>query len=269
MLFEEMKSMVTVELLCFGNELLIGKVVNTNASFLAKEITNAGVDVSRIVTLGDSLNDLVNGFKESLARSPDFLITSGGLGPTFDDRTLEGLACALEVPLEENPEALKMVEKAYSFLDQGLNPARQKMARLPRSAQPLPNSVGTAPSIRLKYQISKTVIFCLPGVPAELQAIFKQSILPEISKKGKKFFQASFRCSGVGESSLAHLTEQLLSQYPRIYIKSHPKMTEKEPVIEFHLTAKGNNPGLAIEIEQVKQELINGLKELSAKIKSG
>ncbi|MFX0115882.1 MAG: competence/damage-inducible protein A [Candidatus Hodarchaeota archaeon] len=261
--------MVTVELLCFGNELLIGKIVNTNASFLARELTSVGVDVKRIVTLSDDLEDLKNGFREALGRSPDFLIASGGLGPTFDDKTLEGLARALDVPLEDNSEALRMVREAYSFLRKDLNPARKKMARLPQKAIPIHNPVGTAPAIRMKPDGFLTTIFCLPGVPKELKAIFKESILPEISKKGSGFFQASFRCSGVGESSLAHLTEKIALRFPHVYIKSHPKVSEKEPIIDFHITAKGNDHSLAEEIEEVKQELINGLKALGARIENG
>jgi nicotinamide-nucleotide amidase len=264
-----MNPVVAVELLCFGNELLIGKIVNTNASFLAQELTSVGVDVTRIVTLSDDLEDIANGFREALGRSPDILITSGGLGPTFDDKTLEGLARALEIPLEDNSDALRMVRNAYSFLKQDLNPARKKMARLPKNAIPIHNPAGTAPAVRMKPDRFSTTIFCLPGVPKELKAIFKESILPEIAKRGSSFFQASFRCSGVGESSLAHLTEKIALRFSRVYIKSHPKVSEKEPVIDFHITAKGNDQTLAEEIAEVKQELINGLKALGARIENG
>lgn len=260
--------MVTVELLCFGNELLIGKVVNTNASYMAQELTNAGAEVTRIVVLSDALDDLVSGFREALERSPDFVITSGGLGPTYDDKTLEGLARALNIPLEENPDALKMVRTAYSFLNVNLNPARKKMAKLPRSALPIRNPVGTAPAIFLRAEGYRPAIYCLPGVPTELKAIFNERILPEISKRGSSFFQTSFLCSGVGESSLAHLTEKLVSQHPKIYIKSHPKMTEEEPTIEFHLTAKGNEQGLSGEMDEVKRELITSLKAIGARIEN-
>ncbi|MFQ5979474.1 MAG: molybdopterin-binding protein [Candidatus Heimdallarchaeota archaeon] len=260
--------MVTVELLCFGNELLIGKVVNTNASFMAQELTNAGAEVTRIVVLSDALEDLAGGFKEALKRSPDFIITSGGLGPTYDDKTLEGLARALNIAFEENPDALKMVRKAYSFLNVNLNPARRKMAKLPRGALPIRNPVGTAPAIFLRAEGYRSAIYCLPGVPTELKAIFNENVLPEISKRGNTYFQTSFLCSGVGESSLAHITEKLVSQHPKIYIKSHPKMTEEEPIIEFHLTAKGNDHGLSAEIDEVKRELISSLKVIGARIEN-
>ena len=196
--------MKSIELLCFGNELLIGKVVNTNASFLAQELTKVGAKVTRILVMGDDLSDLAVGFQEALARSPDYLITSGGLGPTFDDKTLEGLAKALELPLEENSDALEMVREAYAFLGEDLNPARKKMAILPKNAIPIRNTVGTAPAVQITPKGSPTTIYCLPGVPRELKAIFLEKILPEIAKAGSKYFQESFIWSGVGESSLAH-----------------------------------------------------------------
>ncbi|MFW9916176.1 MAG: molybdopterin-binding protein [Candidatus Thorarchaeota archaeon] len=260
--------MKSIELLCFGNELLIGKVVNTNASFLAQEITKAGAKVTRIVVMSDDLSDLAIGFQEALARSPDYLITSGGLGPTFDDKTLEGLAKALELPLEENFDALEMVREAYAFLGEDLNPARKKMAILPKNAIPIRNTAGTAPAVQITPKGTHTIIYCLPGVPRELKAIFLEKILPEIAKTGSKYFQESFICSGVGESSLAHLTEEIASQKPHIYLKSHPKMSEEKPVIEFHLTATGDDPRLADEIKEVKQRLIMGLKSLGATIEN-
>lgn len=256
--------MKSIELLCFGNELLIGKVINTNASFLAQELTKAGTEVTRILVMSDALSDLTTGFQEVLARSPDYLITSGGLGPTFDDKTLEGLAKALKIPLEENSDALEMVREAYAILGEDLNPARKKMAILPKHAIPIRNTVGTAPAVQMSPIGTHTIIYCLPGVPRELKAIFLENILPEIAKTGSKYFQESFICSGVGESSLAHLTEEIITQKPHIYIKSHPKMSEKEPIIEFHLTATGDDPGLVDEIKEIKQKLITGLRSLGA-----
>jgi molybdopterin-biosynthesis enzyme MoeA-like protein len=256
----------SIELLCFGNELLIGKVINTNASFLAHELTKVGAKVTRIVVMSDALSDLAIGFQEALARSPDYIITSGGLGPTFDDKTLEGLAKALELPLEENSDALEMVREAYAFLGEDLNPARKKMAILPKYAIPIRNTVGTAPAVQMNPMGTHTTVYCLPGVPRELKAIFLEKILPEIAKTGSKYFQESFICSGVGESSLAHLTEEIASQRPRIYIKSHPKMSEEEPIIEFHLTATGDDPRLVDEIKETKQKLIADLRSLGARI---
>ncbi|MEM2912378.1 MAG: molybdopterin-binding protein, partial [Candidatus Bathyarchaeia archaeon] len=102
-----------IEIVCVGNELLIGKTLNTNAQWLAKRITTMGLNVKRIITIGDDTDEISQALKECLKRKPAFIITTGGLGPTFDDKTLEGIAKALNRKLETNQQALKMVEKKY------------------------------------------------------------------------------------------------------------------------------------------------------------
>ena len=94
--------MTIVELICIGNELLIGKTLNTNAHWLAKRITSLGLKVRRITTVEDSLEEISSAIKEALLRKPRFIITTGGLGPTFDDKTLEGIAKALNLELKVN-----------------------------------------------------------------------------------------------------------------------------------------------------------------------
>lgn len=87
--------------------MLIGKVVNTNAQWFAKRITTLGLGVDRITVVGDSLNEISTALKETIQRKPQFIITTGGLGPTFDDMTLEGIAKALGRTLKVNQKALE------------------------------------------------------------------------------------------------------------------------------------------------------------------
>ncbi|MEM2876373.1 MAG: molybdopterin-binding protein, partial [Candidatus Bathyarchaeia archaeon] len=93
---------MSVELISVGNELLIGKIVNTNANWLAKRVTTLGLRVKRITTVGDDVNEIATVLQESLSRKPRFIVVTGGLGPTFDDMTLEGVAKALGCELKLN-----------------------------------------------------------------------------------------------------------------------------------------------------------------------
>lgn len=140
-----------IEIISIGNELLIGKTLNTNAQWLAKRLTTLGLNVHRITTISDDVEEISAAVKEAILRKPDFLITTGGLGPTFDDKTLKGITKALGTRLEKNKEASKMIEEKYKIYakEQGLEkieltPARMKMAKLPKGAKPLLNPVGTA-----------------------------------------------------------------------------------------------------------------------------
>ena len=229
------------EILTIGNELLIGKILNTNAHWLSKRITSLGGRVTRIITIGDDIDEISSTIRDCLARKPDFIVTVGGLGPTFDDKTLEGIAHALNLRLEVNSEALNMVRVKYEILGRTrgekieLTPARIKMATLPEKAKPLKNPVGTAPGVLL--EVDGVAIVCLPGVPEEMKAIFEDSISSIIRKRSKLVFcEKSLRLEKIYESDLAPLIDQVLRMNSRVYIKSHPKREEGGAYIELHLS---------------------------------
>jgi len=244
--------MASVEILSFGNELLIGKTLNTNACWMAKRLTTLGLDVRRITVVRDDIDEISGVVKETRGRKPDFLITTGGLGPTFDDKTLEGIAKALELPNEVNEEAFKMIEEKYKTYaeERGLGkieltPARVKMAKLPKGAKPLPNPVGTAPGVIIKH--GKVTIVSLPGVPPEMESIFENSIEPLLRKIAGKatFFETSLGISGIMESELAPIIDKVMHDNPYVYIKSHPRGQERIPHIELHLSTTAKESTVA------------------------
>jgi len=242
----------SVEIVCIGTELLIGKTLNTNAQWLAKRVTSLGLSVRRITNVCDDVNEISSALKEAIQRNPRFLITTGGLGPTFDDKTLEGIAKALECKLEINNEALKMVEKKYrKYVEEGhmekveLTPPRVKMARLPQGAKPLFNPVGTAPGIVMERE--DATIVALPGVPSEMKSIFEGSVLPLLRQAAGDvtFFEISMEATGVMESEVAPLIDEVMHDNPYVYVKSHPKGSERVPRIEFHLSTTAKDSRVA------------------------
>ena len=104
---------VSVELIFTGNELLIGETLNTNSHWLAKRIYSLGAQVTRMTSVGDTLDEISTALLEVIGRKPDIIITSGGLGPTFDDLTLDAVARATNRPLELNEEVLTLLYKIY------------------------------------------------------------------------------------------------------------------------------------------------------------
>ncbi len=174
-------------MLCVGNELLIGRTLNTNASRISSELHRIGVWVSRHTVVGDDVDGIAEAVKEALDRSADFLIISGGLGPTYDDKTLQGLAKALNRRLVVNRKALSMIKTRYKKMaEKGIiprfeiTPYRLKMATLPAYSRALPNPLGTAPAVMVRH--NATTIFCLPGVPSELESILADSVIPMIKR---------------------------------------------------------------------------------------
>ena len=140
--------MVSIEMLTVGKELLIGRTVNTNAHWVGGKLARLGTMLRRITTVDDNLPEISGTIKEILARSPDFVVTIGGLGPTPDDMTIEGISMALELPLELNSKALALIRAHYrkrGLARIRITSSRKKMARMPRGAEPLHNDMGTAP----------------------------------------------------------------------------------------------------------------------------
>jgi nicotinamide-nucleotide amidase len=269
----------TVEIICVGNELLIGKTLNTNAQWLAKRITNLGLTTSRITVVSDNINEISAVIKEGIQRGPRFLLTTGGLGPTFDDMTLVGLAKALGCNIEINEEALNMVKEKYLAYSQTrridfieLTPHRLKMAKLPIGARPLPNPVGTAPAASIEHE--KMTIIAFPGVPSEMKSIFDESVVPILKQAASDltFFETSIESREIMESTVAPLIDNILQKNPHVYIKSHPKGSEKVPYIEFHISTTAKTESNArryvnkalIQLTELIQE--NGGKINSSKM---
>lgn len=258
-----------VEIVSVGNELLIGKTLNTNAQWLAKRITSLGLSVSRITVIGDDVQEIVKALREAVHRSPDFIITTGGLGPTFDDKTLEGVSETFGSRLQVNEKALRMVEEKYvAYAEElghekfELTPARVKMAKIPEDADPLPNPIGTAPAITIRN--NNVTVFALPGVPSEMKVIFENSLSPVLKAAAGNltFFEASLYVLGVMESEMAPLIDQVMHDNPYAYIKSHPIGAEKKPRIELHLSTT------AEDVETAKKRVSRALIQLSEIVKA-
>ncbi|MDG6920324.1 MAG: competence damage-inducible protein A [Nitrososphaerota archaeon] len=220
--------MVRVEMLAVGKELLIGRTLNSNALWVGRRLARMGSMIKEITTVDDELDEIGAAVLAIVRRSPDFLVVVGGLGPTPDDMTLKGIARALRLRLERNAEALRLIRAHYierGMDEAALTPPRVKMAILPAGSKPLQNDIGTAPGVRLVS--GRTVVFCLPGVPAEMRSIFRKSVEPEVRAKVGKVFRRCFtmRIEGVPESALAPSLAEEMRTHPGAYIKSHPKGT--------------------------------------------
>ncbi|WGM89790.1 MAG: nicotinamide mononucleotide deamidase-related protein [Candidatus Bathyarchaeota archaeon] len=242
----------SVEIICVGNELLIGKTLNTNAQWLTKRITTLGLLVKRVTVVGDNLSDISMAIKEAIQRKPCYVIITGGLGPTFDDMTLEGLAKALNRQTKVDDQALQMVAEKYRMYAKDvkineieLTPHRLKMAKIPVGSTVVRNPMGTAPAV--KFEHKNITIFALPGVPSEMKGIFEESIAPLLKNAGQgmNFFETSIVSTNVMESEMAPFIDVAMKDNPYVYIKSHPKGTETSSFIEFHLSSTDKDADVA------------------------
>ncbi len=233
----------SVEIICVGNELLIGHTLNTNAHWVANEITNAGGIVSRVTVVRDEIEQIATSIKESLGRKPFWVIISGGLGPTYDDKTLLALAKALGQRLVVNKEAVDMLKCKYvKTSNPAITPSRYKMATMPIRSKPLENPVGHAPAVMVKH--GSCTIFALPGVPREMESIFSMHILPLLKRRVGSFVrkEINIETKGVMESVLAPFLDMVVAKNPNVYIKSHPKGYSKGvSTLHVNITAEAGN----------------------------
>jgi nicotinamide-nucleotide amidase len=256
-----------MEIISVGNELLIGKVLNTNAQWLCKRATTLGITVKRVTVVPDDVDETAMAIRETLKRKPQFVLTTGGLGPTFDDKTLESIAKALRRKLEVDPEALQMVKEKYQTYaaktgsqSVELTQAQVKMATIPENAKSIRNPVGTAPAVRI--DLEETVLIALPGVPREMEAIFEETVAPLLKQAscGIVFFEESLFVDGIMESVLAPLIDEAMLDNPGIYIKSHPRGEENKPHMEIHFSMN------AVNKQKAQEKLRKAVAQLSVSI---
>lgn len=164
-------------ILAVGDELLLGDVVNTNASWLGRRLTDEGYDVTSAVVVGDRIEDIADALRTALPRCAAVVVT-GGLGPTADDLTREGLAAVAGVGLQRDAAVAATLSERFARAGGTMPASNLRQAEVPEGAAVLPNHAGTAPGLRMT--IGETVVYAVPGVPHEMTAVVERSVLPDL-----------------------------------------------------------------------------------------
>ncbi|MEM2705219.1 MAG: molybdopterin-binding protein [Thermoplasmata archaeon] len=219
--------MIKCSILVTGDEILNCSVKDENYYFLCSELNSLGYFCNEVVFVRDSIDEIVFYLRKFL-NNVDLVIITGGLGPTWDDITLDSISKAFKIPLSLNNEALNLIKKRYEYLSKNIeiNKWREKMAYLPLGSIPIKNDVGTAPGIILKLE--KTIFIALPGVPKEMKNMFINHVKNELIETFGKFtyLEKNFILNGTDESTISPLLEHLRYKFPEIYIKSRAGLSE-------------------------------------------
>ncbi len=214
----------TAGIILIGNELLSGKVADANAVYLCRELRALGVDVRRIVIIPDEIEKIAHEVAE-FSGSFDVVFTSGGVGPTHDDVTIEGIARAFRVPVVRDPA---MVAALEGFYGGRLNPARLRMAEIPEGAEPMTADGLVFPAVIMKN------VHVLPGVPELFRRKFEG--LKE-RFRDVPFYLASVYVS-VGEGILAEHLNAVLERHPELLLGSYPEFSNPEYKVKVTLESK-------------------------------
>lgn len=186
------------EIISIGTELLLGEIVDTNAAWIARQLTTIGLNLYFKATVGDNQQRIAELLRNGLKRS-DVIITTGGLGPTVDDVTREAVAAATDRDLVLDEALLAEVGAFFSKMGRTMTANNRKQACLPRDAHVIHNPVGTAPAFAVEVQRPNAlpgVIISLPGVPHEMQYLMEHEVLP--------WLRARYGLTGVIKSRILH-----------------------------------------------------------------
>jgi nicotinamide-nucleotide amidase len=236
-----------IEVICTGDEVLTGKIVNTNFSFITQKLEDFGLAVIWETTVGDDRENLLLAFQLAGERA-DAVIVNGGLGPTVDDLSQEIAAKAAGVELELNEHWLATMEDYFKRRSRVMPPNNKKQAMLPAGAEVLDNPVGTACGFAVT--IGKARFYFTPGVPRELRRMLEEEIVPRLlAKAGKQtaIFLRRFHSYGIGESHADTLLAGVEALAPdgsvKLGFRAH------YPQLETKLTVRG------ADMEEVKRKL--------------
>src|SRR6185295_6334077 len=152
-----------------------GRIVDTNANWIADKLFEAGVDVACVLTVGDDRERLAWAWRQALERA-DVVVSTGGIGPTTDDLTSEVVASVLGVPLVEDAESAGRIRQLFAALGRDMPLNNLKQALMPQGATVIPNPLGTAPGYRVSGGGRHVVV--LPGVPREMKPMVEDTVLP-------------------------------------------------------------------------------------------
>jgi competence/damage-inducible protein CinA-like protein len=188
------------EIITIGNELLLGEIVDTNTATIARALRSIGIDVLNTSSVGDSAERISHTLRQAMTRA-EVVITAGGLGPTVDDATRDGIAHAFDLPMQFHEDLWQQIQELFARYGRKPTENNRRQAFLPLGALPVKNPVGTAPAFIV--ETDATCVIALPGVPGELIVILEASVLPYLRDQldlRHVIMTRIVRTAGVGES---------------------------------------------------------------------
>ncbi len=241
------------EIISVGTELLLGDIVNTNAQFLSRQLSSLGLDVYYHSVVGDNMERLVKQINQSGKRA-DIIITTGGLGPTDDDITKEGLCKALNVELILQENLLKRLEEYFNKFGNKMPEINIRQAYIPQGGKAIINDNGSAPGVI--YEDNGKAYILLPGPPNEMIPMFDNIIIPYLREKSDSIIKSkTLKVVGIGESLLQERLQEIIDKQKNPTIALYAKSGE----VHIRVTAKSDN---IQDADNKIDNVIKSIKEL-------
>ncbi|MGI6403660.1 MAG: competence/damage-inducible protein A [Oscillospiraceae bacterium] len=215
---------MNAEILCVGTELLLGEIVNTNAAYLARELAALGIGCYYQSVVGDNAKRLAQSLRLALSRA-DMVITTGGLGPTYDDLTKETVAEHFGLPMELHRPSLEKMEAIFKGRGRVFTKNNEKQAYFPKGSHIFANDQGTAPGLALEHQ--GKIVIMLPGPPGEMTAMFQKQVRPYLESRSNRVLRShTIHLFNIGESTVEDKLHQSMLDHQNPTIAPYAKLGE-------------------------------------------
>jgi nicotinamide-nucleotide amidase len=196
-------------IIAVGSELSSGLSIDTNSAYLSQRLSEHGIETRRHITVADDQAAIAEAIREAAGRA-DWVLVTGGLGPTPDDLTRQALAEALGTELRLDGASLERIEAFFRDRGRTMVDGNRIQAMIPAGAAAIENTCGTAPGIAAT--VGKARVFVFPGVPSEMKAMFQRSVAPQLPPGEGVILYETIRCYGAGESDLAEMIRDLMQR---------------------------------------------------------
>ena len=216
---------MNISLLCIGNELLSGKTLNTNASWIGRRLGDNGCIIGEQLVVPDEKNSIISGLDHIVGNDPDCIIITGGLGPTDDDITRSTIFEYVDTDSTFDEDYWLYLSERFQQFGMNIPASNRNQALVPLNGEIIENPIGSARGLKFLLN-EKQVLFVLPGVPSEMEAMMKASIIPWIKNNVMtSFYNTTLRTTGIPESALIEeIAKPILSPhgcsigyYPSLY----------------------------------------------------
>jgi nicotinamide-nucleotide amidase len=212
---------VNIEIIATGDELIYGRIVDTNSHWLANRVAEMGAHLRRVTMIGDEPELIASTLKDALLRDAHFIIFTGGLGPSADDLTVDSIGMALEretVIDEEGASKIEAVYRKRGITDTAQINRGRRMARILVGSKTLQNPVGFA--VGMAVDVAGKTVCTLPGVPSEMKGMFDAHVAPMIESESTSVFLAKTYNISMVWKDFFPLYREMQNDYPDIYIKN-------------------------------------------------
>lgn len=245
------------EIIAIGSELLLGQIVDTNSSFIAKLLAENGIELVKTTTVGDDLERMKEVIREATEKN-NIVITTGGLGPTEDDLTREAISGVFNRPLTFQQHLMDQIEALFKRRGFRMSENNRKQAYIPEGSIPIENPKGTAPGFILEYP--QGAIISIPGVPSEMEFLMKNTVIPYLRRRfdiqGQVIRYRVLRVCGLGESAIGVQIKDLMRESKNPSVGTLASIGD----IKIRITAKANSDDEANKlISGMENEIRNRL----------